>query len=221
MLTLTTAEAFDRARGLVTGTSRVILGITGEPGVGKSTFAAALAKGIPHCVVLGMDGFHLAQSVLVARGWNSRKGALHTFDADGYVATLERIREGGDRTVWAPEFRRSIEDAIAGAVSIEPEAQLVVTEGNYLLVDEDPWNQVPGLCDEVWYLELPRAVRRARLTARHVGYGRTESEAWERTDGSDGTNATLVARTRERADAVVQYRLRRDGSFPSAGPAQG
>lgn len=206
MLTLTPAEALDRARGLVTDSARVILGITGQPGVGKSTFAAALAKEIPGSVVLGMDGFHLAQSVLLARGWAPRKGAVHTFDADGYVALLRRIRQDNGRTVWAPEFRRSIEDAIAGAVPVEPESRMVVTEGNYLLVEDDPWNQVPELCDEVWYLELPRDVRRARLTARHVGYGRSETEAWERTDGSDGKNAQLVASTRNRADVVVQYR---------------
>jgi pantothenate kinase len=160
--------------------------------------------------LVGMDGFHLAHRALIELGLVELKGAPETFDADGYVALLRRLRDpGGAETVWAPEFRRDIEDAVAGAVPVHPDTRLVVTEGNYLLLD-GPWRPVRDLLDEVWFVEVPDAVRRERLAARHRRYGRTEEEAWARTLGSDERNAQLVAASRGLADLVV--------AVPSSGP---
>jgi pantothenate kinase len=205
--------AVARARSLVTrradystgeaaagATSRAIIGIAGAPGAGKSTLAHRVAAAVPGAVVVGLDGFHLAHSVLVARGDVDRKGAIDTFDAAGYVALLERIRVGEPGPIWAPEFRRDLEDAIAGAVAVAPDTPLVITEGNYLLVDSPPWSQLPQLCDELWYAALPEPVRIERLVARHVHYGRTPAAALARaTTGTDAINARLVARTAHRA----------------------
>ncbi|GAA1392165.1 hypothetical protein GCM10009599_12540 [Luteococcus peritonei] len=152
-----------------------------------------------------MDGFHLAHSTLMARGQVGRKGAIDTFDAHGYIALLQRIREQGDETVWAPEFRREVEDAIAGAVEVSPATRLVITEGNYLLVDSPPWHRVRELCDEVWFADPGEEVRLERLVARHIRYGRDREQALLRaTQGTDGHNARLASSTRERADAVVR-----------------
>lgn len=203
MLSLCSAEAIQRLKAMSSNGRRVIVGITGQPGAGKSTFASALADSIPGSVVIGMDAFHLAHSVLLARGWAARKGAIDTFDAAGYVTLLRRIRHGEQRTIWAPEFRRDAEDAIAGAVAVEPETRVVVTEGNYLLASDPPWDEVTGLCDEIWYVEVSEQLRLERLAARHMRYGRSVEDAWDRTVGSDGLNATVVAGTREHADAVV------------------
>jgi pantothenate kinase len=141
------------------------------------------------------------------------KGAPETFDAAGYVALLRRIRglgpdqqAGPDQpppTVWAPEFRREVEDAVAGAVPVTAEHRLVVTEGNYLLLDTGPWREVRGLLDACWYVDLADPDRRTRLQARHERYGRSAAEARERTLGSDERNAVLVAGTRDRADLLV------------------
>lgn len=199
------AEAVAAAGALLEGTSdRVILGLTGAPGSGKSTLARALAEAIPGSVVVGMDGYHLAHSVLVAQGSVERKGAIDTFDSDGYLALLRRLRDEARSTVWAPEFRREIEDAIAGAIPVLPEHRFVITEGNYLLVDAPPWSAIPDLCDEVWFVDPGEQQRLAWLVARHERYGRTPTEAHERAArGSDAVNATLIAATRDRADRIV------------------
>ena len=150
-----------------------------------------------------MDGFHLAEAELHRLGRHHRKGALDTFDAAGYVCLLRRLREPEPGTVWAPRFDRGIEEAIAGAIPVEPSVPLVITEGNYLLVDSGPWAAVRGLLDEVWYVRLPEHVRLARLTARHEAYGRAPEVAAARARGTDQRNAELVATTRDRADLVI------------------
>ncbi|WP_246268739.1 nucleoside/nucleotide kinase family protein [Nonomuraea typhae] len=201
MLRLSPDDAVRRAATLAASGKRRILGITGPPGAGKSTLARLLHDKIDGSVVVGMDAYHLAHSALERLGLAERKGAPETFDAAGYVALLRRIRAG--EHVWAPEFRREIEDAIAGAVAVPPEVRLVITEGNYLLLGGEQWRPVRALADEIWYADLPEDVRHARLAARHEAFGRTKEQAWERTLGSDERNARLVIATREAADAVV------------------
>lgn len=180
---------------------RRVLGIVGGPGAGKSTLAASLAG--PGVAVVGMDGWHLANSVLDRLGRRERKGAPDTFDAPGYLAFLERVRSRA-ATVWAPEFRREIEESIAGALEVPPDALVVVTEGNYLLLEEPPWDGVRALLDEVWFLEPDEEVRRARLVARHERHGRSHAEAVVRADGSDAANARMIAATAQRADRVLR-----------------
>ena len=202
-MTLGIEDAVLRAKALATAPGRGLLGLTGPPGAGKSTLAERIVAEVAGSVLVGMDGFHLAHTVLTHRGTVGRKGAPDTFDAAGYVALLARLRAGEPGVVWAPEFRREIEDAIAGAVAVPPDASLVVTEGNYLLLPEAPWSSVPELLDEVWYVDLPDATRLERLVTRHERYGRTSDQARERSFGSDEANARLVMATRERAHAVI------------------
>ncbi|MGY4720261.1 nucleoside/nucleotide kinase family protein [Naumannella huperziae] len=204
MIELDTAGALDRARRLGSTGDRIVLGLTGPPGAGKSTLAAQLATGVPGAVVVGMDGFHLAGSALARLGRTERKGAIDTFDAAGYVALLERLRAGGPDPVWAPEFRREIEEPIGSAVEVAPDCALVITEGNYLLAAEPPWHRVAELCHEIWYLDLAEEVRRDRLTARHRAYGRSADAALRRTLGPDLVNAEVVAATRPRTSVVVR-----------------
>lgn len=149
-----------------------------------------------------MDGFHLAHSVLVALGRADRKGAPDTFDAAGYVALLGRLRAGRE-TVYAPEYRRDLHNAVAGAVPVPPEVPLVVTEGNYLLLDRDGFAPVRGLLDVCWYVEPAERARVDRLVARHVATGKTPDAARAWTLGPDQANADLVVDTRALADLVV------------------
>jgi pantothenate kinase len=152
-----------------------------------------------------MDGFHLAQRELEALGRADRKGAADTFDAAGYVALLRRLRENADPVVYAPEFRREIEEPIACAVPVPREVPLVVTEGNYLLVADGAWAGVRPLLDEAWYVDLDEQTRLDRLIARHVAFGKEPAFAREWVLRSDQRNAELVATTRGRADVVVAY----------------
>jgi len=192
-----------RARGL--GPGRVLLGVCGAPGAGKSTLAERLVTTLgEEAVYVGMDGFHLAQTELTRLNRAERKGAPDTFDAAGYVNLLTRLRAEQAETVYAPEFRREIEEPIAGAVPIRPEHRIVVTEGNYLLLPEDPWNQVRNLLTETWFLSPDETLRRDRLIARHRAFGRTPEEARERTLGSDEHNAVLINATCPSADLVLQ-----------------
>jgi pantothenate kinase len=193
-----------RAQALAGGDDRRILGIAGAPGAGKSTVARRLVDALGGTAVLvGLDGYHLAQVELERLGRAERKGAPDTFDAAGYVALLRRLRTPGTGTVYAPQFRRAIEEPIAGAVPVPPGVPLVVTEGNYLLLDTAPWSEVRELLDEVWFLAPDERTRRAWLTARHRRYGRSAEQAAERTTGSDDRNARLIAPTTTRADLIL------------------
>jgi pantothenate kinase len=194
-----------RARRLVRPGERRLLGLVGAPAVGKSTVAAAVVTAlVPDAVLVPMDGFHLAEAELHRLGRHDRKGAIDTFDAPGFVSLLRRLRHPDRETVYAPRFDRHVEEAIAGAIPVGPEVPLVVTEGNYLLATTGAWSAVRGLLDEVWFLERDEAVRLARLTARHVAYGRTPEAAAARARGTDQRNAELIAATRDRADLVVR-----------------
>ncbi|SFP78347.1 Panthothenate kinase [Amycolatopsis arida] len=192
-----------RAEALAAKERRTVLGIVGAPASGKTTLAWRIAEGLgTRTAVVGMDGFHLAQVELARLGRTDRKGAPDTFDAHGYVHLVRRLREGTE-TVYAPEFRREIEEPIAGAVPVPPEVQVVITEGNYLLLDTEPWSRLRSLLDEVWYLAPDEEERLERLVTRHRHYGRSLVEAQQRALGSDQRNADLIATTAERADLVV------------------
>jgi pantothenate kinase len=196
------APLIARAIRLAERADRSLLGIAGAPGAGKSTLAAALAAAVPGSVVVPMDGFHLTTAVLAERGWVAERGTPRTFDADAYLALLRELRRGG--RVLAPAFDRSREEPVPDAIAVPSDARLVITEGNYLLLDTPPWPEVRAELDEVWFVEAPDTVRLERLVARHVEFGRTRADAWQRvTAGSDGANAQLVAETRSRADLIV------------------
>jgi pantothenate kinase len=186
-------------------------------------------SGEPWVAHVPMDGFHLADAELERLGRRDRKGAPDTFDAAGYAALLRRLREDADRgdaggrdgggrdgggrdggnsgdggdIVYAPGFERVLEQPIAGAVPVPPTARLVVTEGNYLLLDTGAWARVRSQLDEVWFCALDETERVRRLVARHEEFGKAHAEAVAWVLRTDQRNAELVERTRDRADLVV------------------
>lgn len=202
------ASLADRIERAASGSSRFLLGIAGSPGSGKTTLAAALVAELNtrrpgEAVALPMDGFHLANRTLDQLGRRDRKGAIDTFDGWGFLALLQRVHAETDHTVFAPSFRREVDEGVAGEIAIDPEARVVVVEGNYLLVDDDAWGRVRDALDEAWFCETPDATREARLVNRHTHHGRTveAATAWARE--VDGANAALIQTTRVRADLVV------------------
>jgi pantothenate kinase len=188
---------------LAEGRSRVLVGMAGAPGAGKSTLAAATAAALaPDAVVLPMDGFHLPQARLVALGRRDRMGAPDTFDVDAFVAILEALRSPGG--VLAPLFDRTIEEPVPGALEVTPDIRIVLVDGNYLLLDRDGWERVAPLLDLTAYVDEDDELRRERLIARHIAFGKAPDAARAWVLGPDEANARLIAGTASRARVRVR-----------------
>lgn len=184
---------------------RLLVGLVGAPGAGKSTVAAALADRLAGAVVLPMDGFHLPQARLVELGRRDRMGAPDTFDAAAFVALLRRLRDAASagEVVRAPGFDRTVEEPVPDAIALPPERRLVIVEGNYLLLERDGWAPVAGLLDLTVGLVVDDAVRRERLIARHIAFGKTPDAAAAWALGPDERNAVAIAATLQRADVLL------------------
>jgi pantothenate kinase len=188
---------------------RFVLGVTGPPGAGKSTVAALIERRANERLAAGsaavapMDGFHLSNEELDALGLRHVKGAPETFDVDGFVHLLKRVRAEAHATIGWPDFDRAREETVPDAIAISPDTRLVVVEGNYLLLDRRGWRDVRPLLDEAWYVDAARSVLRERLLSRALAGGRTEADAVAHVDGSDLLNAKLVARTKAAADRLL------------------
>jgi pantothenate kinase len=199
----------ERVEALMARGGRRILGIAGAPGAGKSTLAAQLVAHLGKAaVIVPMDGFHLANAELKRLDRADRKGAHDTFDGYGYVALLRRLRSPRPgETVYAPAFHREIEEPVAGEIPIASDVRLVITEGNYLLLDEGPWSEVHGLLDEAWYVDVDGAQRKAQLLERHMRFGRSREDALDWIENTDEPNARLIAATASRADFRARIEL--------------
>ena len=219
-------QLLERAHGLAATGERRILGIVGAPGAGKSHLTDRLlaALGPDLAAAAPMDGFHLAGSILTALGRADRKGAPDTFDGEGYVALLRRLREHSgtadpatpnpatanqstpdparDGVIFAPEYRRDLKESVGSAIPIQAHVPLVITEGNYLLLPDHPWNQVHELLDESWFLAPPSELRLDRLTARHRSFGKSAEAASQWALGPDERNAERITLTAPRASTM-------------------
>ena len=206
---ITFAHLVARAAELAAGPGRAVLGVTGSPGAGKSTLVEVLLRELPaeSAAHVPMDGFHLADVALRRLGRLQAKGAPDTFDAGGYVALLRRLRADAEDVIYAPAFERDLEQPLAGAIAVPRQARLILTEGNYLLVDDERWNPVRRELAEVWFCDPNPEVRMAQLIARHVQFGKDPEHARAWVHAVDEGNADLVEGTRSRADLIVSADL--------------
>jgi pantothenate kinase len=210
----------DDAIALVPGMSgrRFLLGLAGPPAAGKSTLARALVNGVnarlgaDTAAYVPMDGFHLSNAQLDRLGLRGRKGAPDTFDANGYVHLLRRLRSDHERPVYAPAFDRALEEPVAAGLVVLPDTRLVVTEGNYLADDGPDWEHVRDLLDELWFIDTPEAVRETRLLDRHLAGGRGKEEALAFIAASERPNAARAEAGREACTRLVVL----DAGAPSA-----
>lgn len=188
---------------------RAVVGITGAPGAGKSTLAAELETALRRRGLLAgsvpMDGFHFSNAVLDELGRHQRKGAPDTFDVDGYLAILDRVRqaapEGEPREVLAPVYRRDLHEPVAAGTRVAGRG-IVVTEGNYLALNSLGWEGARERIDLLIMVEVDEAELIRRLVARHMSFGRHRADAGHWVRAVDLPNARLVADCANRCDEI-------------------
>lgn len=212
------------------GPHRVMLGLTGAPAAGKSTLARYLVHAVDEALGVGtagylpMDGYHLSNTQLDRLGRRDRKGAPDTFDAHGYLATLRRLRTEIDHPVYVPDYDRRLHEPVAARHVIGAPTRLVVTEGNYLASDTEPWVRVRELLTELWYVEASDQVRERRLHRRQRAGGASARAAREWVERSDRANGELVKTFRDnctrvvRVDKVPRFRPGHRGPGPRPTP---
>lgn len=183
---------------------RFVVAIAGPPGAGKSTIAEQLAALLPEnsAIVVPMDGFHFDDVVLERLGLRHRKGAPETFDLRGFMALLKRIR-AGEPDIAIPVFDRSIELSRAGAALIAADTKFILAEGNYLLLDEEPWNELASLFDFTIFLDVSREELERRLLQRWRDHGRSDEDGRHWVATNDMPNVDRVLTRRRSADLVV------------------
>ncbi len=190
---------------------RWIQGIAGIPGSGKSTLAAALLERLPGAgagvgpgaaVVVPMDGFHLPNQTLIEMGRRDYKGAPDTFDAVAYIDLLRRLKNASE-PVQIPIYDRNLHEPVPGS-TIDPSVRIIITEGNYLLLDQPPWSELADVLDSCWYVDTPIEQARQWAVERHIAGGRDPDGARRHYERNDLPNARFVLNNRRAPDSVIR-----------------
>lgn len=201
------SEAVERVNHLLAHSeNRIVIGVVGKPGAGKSTFTAELIKKLSSLkpTLVPMDGYHLSNSQLARLGLSDRKGAFNTFDVRGYVNLLKRINNESSTDIYFPVFHREIEESYAADGVVQAECRLVITEGNYLLFDQGGWQEVKQELTEAWFIKVDDQIRIERLIKRHEFFGKDKQSATLWATGSDEINAKAVENDISKADVVIE-----------------
>ncbi len=185
------------------GDGRKLIAIAGPPAAGKSTVAEAVTQALgPTATLVPMDGFHFSNAILDARDLRARKGAPETFDLAGFKALMSRLMVEGE--VAVPTFDRALDSSIGSSVLVEPVHDLIVVEGNYLLLDEDGWRDLAGHWNMSVFLSVPFETLETRLVQRWLDHGMDEDAARHRAMSNDIPNALRVVENVQAADLIVE-----------------
>ncbi len=183
---------------------RYIAALAGPAGSGKSTLAAAVVEALgADARAVSMDGFHFDDAILIARGQRSRKGAPETFDVAGYRHLLSRLVDEDE--VAIPVFDRGLELSRGSADLVTAHHRILVTEGNYLLLNEAPWTGLADFFDLTVFIDVPEAELDRRLLDRWAFYGKTPEAARAWIDGNDMPNIRRVTQGSRVADITVRW----------------
>jgi len=191
------------------GNKRFLLAITGVPGAGKSTLANLLMKNINEvlkeesAIVIPMDGYHYHNDILIEKGLLPLKGIPQTFDAQKFVMLIKEIASEKIEKLYCPAYDRDLHNPVERSIVIENKHKIIIVEGNYLLLDTCPWNELADLFSESWFIETPLTTTKERLISRHVLTGRSVEEALTKISSTDTPNAELIIQTRHRATKVI------------------
>ena len=197
---------------------RSLVAIAGAPGAGKSTLAEALVDRLgPQAALVPMDGFHLDNAILDARGRRFAKGSPDTFDVAGFETILQRLKAGGE--VIVPVFDRYIDVSRGSARVVPPEARIIVAEGNYLLLRAAPWDRLAALWDLTVFLDVPLAELERRLIDRWHHHGLNDADARRRAWDNDIPNARRVIDGSAAADVVIRSHDLPGALVPDRSPA--
>lgn len=178
---------------------RFLVALAGPPGAGKSTVAADLVARIgAGARVVPMDGFHYDDAVLIARGLRARKGAPETFDVAGFAHLVARLRT--EPEVAIPIFDRSMELSRAAADIVTVQDRILVIEGNYLLLDQEPWRALFPQFDLTVQLDVTEAELIRRLTHRWLHFGKSPRDAAAWIASNDLPNVRRVLQGSRKAD---------------------
>lgn len=177
--------------------TRYLVAVAGPPASGKSTLAEQLMVAINRqagreiSTVVPMDGFHLDNDTLTEMGMLARKGAPQTFDSAGYVQLVQHLAQTTQDTL-IPSFDRHLDAVVPDAQCVRADHQILVLEGNYLLLKEAPWSDLHALYDEVLFINPGLEVLEQRLIQRWLDHGLDEQAAQLRARSNDLPNAEYV-----------------------------
>ena len=198
---------FEEIASLLQGSKpRTMIGIVGKPGAGKSTVVTEIQKqfSTEDVAIIPMDGYHLSNEELIRLGRRERKGAPDTFDVEGFISLITRVRNEIDKDHTFHIFHREIEASKADEGIVLRNTKVIVIEGNYLFSEEHNWSEVFPLLDQSWFIEIDDEIRMQRLITRHIKYGKTPQEAEDWSRGSDEANAKFIAKTASRAERIIK-----------------
>jgi pantothenate kinase len=185
---------------------QVVIGITGAPGAGKSTTAQSVSSLIPDSIVIPMDGYHFTKAHLSSMENHEeafkRRGAHWTFDAAKFVEDLKNLKQ--NRAGKFPSFDHGVGDPVEQDIEVTHHHKVIIVEGNYLLLDIEPWNQIKDILDFTYFIDCDLNVSSDRVRRRHISVGRTPEEAANRVETNDLLNAQLIQESAPRANKVIQ-----------------